>query len=302
MEIKYSFKYFWTNFDPRNNFFVSFIEGCLRESGVEQVSGTLEVQLHSVFGRPRRLNSIKRKNLLLRAYVKKFIFRKAIILIWYSGELENPPKGYDLTLSYSPNLGNNYYLPVWVIYTTDNEFPKKYDRDFIFKWDDLLKNRKPRPLNDCRLACTFISNPSQSRLDFALELERMGILDIYGAAVGRPVKHKAEIAIDYIFQLCLENEDSENYITEKPFEAWFSGNIPVYRKSGGLSPLNKNSYVDILHDDPRFLAFELARIAEDSQRLDELYREPILNERLNLQGLEKAFIQLVSRALKEDRR
>jgi hypothetical protein len=76
----------------------------------------------------------------------------------------------------------------------------------------------------------------------------------------------------------------------------------VYRKSGELSPLNKKSYVDVSDDDPRFLAYELASIAEDSQRLDELYREPILNERLNLQGLEKAFIQLVTRALKENRR
>jgi hypothetical protein len=299
MRSNFRFLFFWPKFDSENNFFVDTFQRYLVDSklGSEFDLSQLEIELHSVFGWPRRLNPVKR---ILRLWLVKFkrtFLRKAIVLICYSGELGRLPKGYDMTLSYSPTLGNNFYLPVWVIYTTNNESLKKYDRDFIFPWNKILNARELRSFQENRIACAFISNPTMGRLRYAQELERFGILDIYGAAVGKPVESKLNVAKNYIFQLCLENQDEDNYVTEKPFEAWMCGNIPIYKKNGTLTALNTSSFVNVTDHDPKDLERELLLLIEDQQQLNTIYAEPILAAPFELGEFKDRFLRIVSREL-----
>ena len=304
MQSNFRFLFFWPKFDSENNFFVDTFQSILNESklGFEFDLAQLEIEFHSVFGWPRKLNPIKRALCLWLVKFKRVFLRKTIILIWYSGELGRLPKGYDMTLSYSPTLGNNVYLPVWAIYTTNNESLKKYDRDFIFSWNEILNPREVQSFENKLLACTFISNPSKERLKFARELERLGALDIYGAAVGKPIESKFEVSRNYIFQLCLENQDVDNYVTEKPFEAWISGNIPIYRKNGSLSPLNDKSYIDVSGFAADQLIDELAKVVSDERVLNNLYCEPILKEKLDMIALEKLFVQTLEKVQRENRK
>jgi len=299
MQSNFRFLFFWPKFDPDNNYFVDTFYNFLSESklGLEFDLSQLEIEVHSVFGWPRRLNPMKR---LLRLWLVKFkrtLLRKTIILIWYSGELGRPPKGYDLTLSYSPTLGNNVYLPVWALYTTDNESLKKYDRDFVFNWGYILNARELRSFENNRIACAFISNPTKERLRYAQELERLGILDIYGAAVGKPIESKLDVSRNYIFQLCLENQDEDNYVTEKPFEAWMCGNIPIYKKNGTLSALNSNSFVNVTDYNPENLERQLRLLIGDQQQLNRIYCEPILVTPLELQEFKDLFLRSAERGL-----
>jgi len=295
----FRFLFFWPKFDPENNFFVNTFQNFLIESklGLDFNLSKLEVELHSVFGWPRRLNPMKRILRLWLVKLRRTFLRKAIILIWYSGELGRPPKGYDLTLSYSPTLGNNFYFPVWVIYTTSDESLRKYDRDFIFPWHKILNSRELRSFQSNRIACTFVSNPAIERLRYAQELERLGILDIYGAAVGKPIESKLNVAKNYIFQLCLENQDEDNYVTEKPFEAWMCGNIPIYKKNGTLTALNTSSFVNVSDYDPKDLERQLLFLLEDQQQLNRIYREPILAAPLELGEIKDRFLRIAGREL-----
>ena len=304
MQSNFRFMFFWPKFDPRNNFFVDTIQSILNESklGLEFDQGQLEIELHSVFGWPRRLNPMKRTVCVWLVKFKRFFLRKTIVLIWYSGELGRLPKGYDMTLSYSPTVGNNVYLPVWAIYTTNNEPLRKYDRDFIFSWNEILNPREVPNFENKRLACTFISNPTKERLKYAQELERLGILDIYGSAVGKPIESKLDVSKNYIFQLCLENQDEDNYVTEKPFEAWISGNIPIYRKNGSLSPLNDKSYIDVSGFAADQLINELAKVVSNERVLNKLYSEPILKEKLDLNALARMFIQTLEKVRRENKK
>ena len=297
MPIKYKFLFFWPNFQPKNNFFIDTFEVFLADSRLlhEFSSNDLEFEMHSVFGWPRKLNGFKRNFRLFLVRIKRELLKKNIVLIWYSGELGKVPKGYDLTLSYSPTLRNNIYLPVWAIYTTHLESHKKYDRDFMFKWDEILSERPVRSFENNRMACTFISNPSKYRLSFAKELESLGVLDIYGKAVGKPVVSKSDISKEYIFQLCLENEECDNYVTEKPFEAWMSGNIPIYKKNGSASPLNANAIVQITSYEPDVLRKVLENLVADVQRLESVYSQPILSSPLEM----KEFKVLLTQACKK---
>jgi hypothetical protein len=299
MQSNFRFLFFWPKFDPENNYFIDTFHNVLSESklGLEFDLSQLEIEFHSVFGWPRRLNVMKRFLRLWQVKFKKAILGKSIILIWYSGELGKPPKGYDLTLSYSPTLGNNVYLPVWAIYTTDDTFGRKYDREFIFNWEKLLSSRELRSFKNNRIACTFISNPTTERLRYAQTLEHLGILDIYGVAVGKPIDSKLNVSKNYIFQLCLENQDENNYVTEKPFEAWMCGNIPIYKKNGTLTPLNTNSIVNITDYDPRDLERQLLLLIQDQEQLNRIYREPILANALELKEIEERFLRIIEREL-----
>jgi hypothetical protein len=299
MQSNFKFLFFWTKFDPENNFFIDTFHIFLRDSrlGLEFDLSKLEIEFHSVFGWPRRLNPIKRLLRLWLVKIKRALLGKTIILIWYSGELGRPPKGYDLTLSYSPTLGNNVYLPVWATYTTHNIFRRKYDREFIFEWEKLLSARELRSFENNRIACTFISNPTTERLRFAQALERLGILDIYGLAVGKPIESKLNVSKDYIFQLCLENQDKDNYVTEKPFEAWMCGNIPIYKKNGTLTALNTNSFVNITDYDPGDLERQLLLLIQDQEQLNRIYREPILANPLESKEIEERFLRIAEKEL-----
>jgi hypothetical protein len=299
MQSNFRFLFFWPKFEPENNFFMDFFHNVLIESelGLEFDSNQLEIEFHSVFGWPRRLNPIKRLFRLWLVKFKRALLGKSIVLIWYSGEFGKPPKGYDLTLSFSPTMGNNVYLPVWAIYTTHDVFRKKYDREFIFNWDKLLSERELRSFENNRIACTFISNPTNERLRFAHALESLGILDIYGVAVGKPVESKSSVSKDYIFQLCLENQDEDNYVTEKIFEAWFCGNIPIYKKNETLSDLNTNSFIDITHYHPRDLERHLMLLVQNQEQLNRIYREPILASPFEFDEIKESFLRVVEKEL-----
>lgn len=292
MQTKYRFFFFWPKFDPTNNFFLDTFESLQADPIIENsLQGKkLEVEFHSVFGWPRKLNFIKRIFRQFLVLLKRSLLGKKIILIWYSGELKKLPKGYDLTLSFSPTFSRNVYLPLWMLYTTNLKSEDRYDRDFMFTWEELLSGRQWRDLRNKQIACAFISNPTPERLKFAKSLEKLGVLDIYGAAVGKPIENKLDIAKNYIFQLCLENYDFDNYVTEKPFEAWMCGNIPIYRKNGSLTPLNEAAIVNVNSSDPKVLANEINRLLADEPRLQDLYCEPILKSGLDLNDLKKLFL------------
>jgi hypothetical protein len=299
MQSNFRFLFFWSKFDPENNFFIHTFHNVLSESklDLEFDLSQLEIEFHSVFGWPRRLNSMKR---LLRLWLVKFkraLLGKKTILIWYSGELGRPPKGYDLTLSYSPTFGDNVYLPLWAIYTTHEIFQRKYDREFILSWEEILNSRELRSFKNNRIACTFISNLTKERLGYAQALERLGILDIYGVAVGKPIESKLSVSKEYIFQLCLENQDEDNYVTEKPFEAWMCGNIPIYKKNGTLTSLNTSAFVNITDYDPRDLERQLMLLIRDQEQLNRIYREPILSAPFDFKEIKERFLRIAERKL-----
>ena len=300
MLCNFRFLFFWPKFDPGDNFFIDTFHKFLSDSklGLEFDLSQLEIELHSVFGWPRRLNAVKRILRLCLVKFKRTFLRKSIVLIWYSGELARPPKGYDLTFSYSPTLGNNIYLPVWAIYTTDDVSLRKYDRDFIFNWSKILNARELRSFENNRIACAFISNPTMERLRYAQELERLGVLDIYGAAVGKPIESKLNVSKNYVFQLCLENQDEDDYVTEKPFEAWMCGNIPIYKKNGILTALNTSSFVNVTDQNPKDLARELLLLIEDQEQLNTIYTEPILAAPFEMGEIKDRLLQIIGTALR----
>ena len=65
-------------------------------------------------------------------------------------------------------------------------------------------------------------------------------VDIFGSQT-RPVRHKSETMKNYKYALCFENSYHPGYITEKIFDAFSAGTIPLYWGSELPPPINESS-------------------------------------------------------------
>lgn len=304
MATTFRFRYFWPKFNQDDNFFISFFSRQIEDYRLRfgLPIEDLVIEFHSVFGRPRRLN--RTRAYFRRYFIKlKRVFSKRIyLLVWYTGEDISPPRGYDLTLSYVSDSETNVYIPLWVIYLTEyHRNPSSTDREFTFRLDSFLQFRNKRSFEDCRPICTFVSNPTEERLRFILELERYGVLDVYGAISNRWVPNKAEIAKRYIFQLCLENSDSKDYVTEKPFEAWLSGNIPIYRDNNQGIYLNEESYVSIDISEPLNTIKQVKELLANPSTLEQLFIQPILKRGFDFHHLNTCLENMLKIAIAQNR-
>jgi len=166
--------------------------------------------------------------------------------IWFTGENVRPPAGaWDgyLTYDLDPLDGRNAYLPLWwqsvgLLGNAGSIFTSAMPA-----WEKLLQPREPggrRP----KFTCAFINNPEPMRLHAIEELNKVGQVDVYGGAVGRPVPDKAAVAREYRYVLCFENDIYPGYVTEKPFEAWAAGAVPLWRGADPAGYLNDAAMIN----------------------------------------------------------
>lgn len=160
--------------------------------------------------------------------------------VWFTGENVRPPAGpWDGYLSYDvdPLGGRNAYLPLWWYSSGVLGKAESIFTSHMPTWQRMLEARDPGAARP-KFACTFINNPEPMRLHAIHALSKVGQVDVFGSAVGRPVPDKAEVAKDYRFVLCFENDVYPGYVTEKPFEAWATGAIPLWRGSDSAGYIN----------------------------------------------------------------
>jgi hypothetical protein len=158
--------------------------------------------------------------------------------LWFTAENVRPPVGqWDLTLSFDTDSlgGQNVYCPLWwadVSVLPGTRSPSAGRLGFSMTADSLLQPRKMHQAPP-HFACAFINNPEDMRLYAIRRLSEIGIVDVFGRLSGVPAVHKADVARNYRYVLCFENDVYPGYVTEKPFEAWAAGSVPLWR---GLDP------------------------------------------------------------------
>lgn len=200
--------------------------------------------------------------------------------LWYSGEAERPPPGqWDLTLSSEVDEmeGRNIYLPVWfdtvgllgrptVRFTDGPVGPGVFAQP-----RPVLEHDRPG------FVCAFVGRWTRERQVAVEMLSEVGHVDVFGPAVGRPVPTKNEVGSRYRFVMCFESALMPGYVTEKPFDAWQLGAIPLWRGSDTAGFLNPRALVNAadfstLRD---FVDFVRELEGDDSRRVTML-SEPLL--------------------------
>ncbi len=107
-------------------------------------------------------------------------------------------------------------------------------------------------------------------------LREVGRVDVFGSSVGRPVAAKADVATDYRFMLCFENDVYPGYVTEKAPQAWWCGCVPVWRGSDRAGLLNPDALLNL--DDFASidaLVDEVGRIDASPERWRAMQSQPL---------------------------
>ena len=70
-------------------------------------------------------------------------------------------------------------------------------------------------------------------------------MDVFGRVTGIPIRDKYEVFRDYQFALCFESDAYPGYVTEKLFDAWGAGCIPLWWGLDRGSHLNPEAFVNL---------------------------------------------------------
>lgn len=188
---------------------------------------------------------------------------RATSSVWFTGDNIRPPSGpWDGYLSFDldPLDGRNAYFPHWWEYVGVLGSKKMSYSGLDLDIEALMQVREP-DLHRPEFACAFIGNPTPVRLHAIDALSKVGHVDVYGNSVGKPVGSKVELAKNYRYVLCFENDLYPGYTTEKPFEAWATGAIPLWWGSDPSGYVNSGAVVN---------AANYASLAEFADRVAEL--------------------------------
>lgn len=212
--IRLWFEDFWSDFDPKNNFFTHTLDLCgIRYKLTKFWPETL---IYSVFGERH----------------KKYKCRK----LFYTGENVKPDfNACDFAISFDPTQDErNLRLPVYIYHawyqsrglgltegtqsmlsillnrTNNSSFPEPRDRFCSF----IFGNGKP-----------------QKRNEFFHALSKYKTVDSAGRWMnntGYTVDNKIKFLHHYKFNIAFENESSLGYTTEKILDPLLAGAIPIY--------------------------------------------------------------------------
>ena len=223
--------------------------------------------------------------------------------IFYSAENHRPPEGtWDAYLTFDRYSfgGRNAYLPLWWI--TSSDLVKKTVSPFLgqeISIDDLMRERISNFDDRKKFCVAFLGKAWPFRMHALTALNSIGEVHVYGDLARHSVKSKFEIAREYRFVLCFENDLYPGYITEKLPEAWMTGAIPLY---WGLEPgdyFNKSAFLNLadFHNSEEYYK-RIANINSSPEAWNSIASQPLLKSQPDLNNiisvLRKALAPLVA--------
>ena len=96
--------------------------------------------------------------------------------------------------------------------------------------------------------------------------------------IGGPVSDKLDFLKNYKFSICFENSKAQGYISEKLFDAFEAGTIPIYYGDDTvLEILNNRSYIHVIDENDFDEKIELIKKIDQNDTLyEEMIREKIV--------------------------
>jgi len=301
--VRVSFVDFWPGFNP-HAFLIPLLEAAPFHFTVQVVkSGGADIELHSVFSssakrfvkgvgrRTRRLVTGRTAANLGRADEPT----SEAIRIWLSGENIRPPyQGWDATLSFDPDsqIAKNAYFPLWwqmfpeLIGGGRSARPGIVRVSKFLPLETFLMDRNGEAGQRTKFACAIISNPESTRMCAIRALQELGPVDVFGRVTGQPISDKFEVFRDYQFAVCFESDTYPGYVTEKLFDAWGAGCIPLWWGLDRGSHLNSNAFVNLAETTgvDGFIA-EVERLHRDSDARNEMSSLRVLSQRPTLDSV-----------------
>jgi hypothetical protein len=181
--------------------------------------------------------------------------------------------------------GRNIYLPIWVTRLGRTlEVSESVQNKMIAQRPPANSGRKG--------VCAVISNPEPIRMAFIKESMKYFDVDIYGA-FGLPIQNKDSVLRNYKINICFENDEFPGYVTEKPFEAWLNGCVPVWRGLDSAGYLNEDAIINVTREGFSKSISRIRSILNDESEYFTLSSAPILSKKYDLDNLSRHFQNLL---------
>ncbi len=263
-----------------------------------------DIQIESVYGRDMLPSFRARTYRFLASHTKSGIdfsksryspnqqpSNKAKYSIFFTGENERPPFGdWDCYLSFDSNSygGKNAYLPLWWITSSDLIRPTVspyLGRPITI--DEMLKTREVNFKQRKKFCVAFIGKAYPFRMQAIAALSSIGKVDVYGGIARNAGKkaalEKFETSQQYKYVFSFENDLFPGYVTEKAFEAWATGAIPLYWGADSAGYLNQRALLN-LESFKNLEAYveRVGEVASDAHTWNSIASQPILARRPNL--------------------
>jgi hypothetical protein len=300
-----SFSGFWKGFDPGSSIFMDLLKFTTsREVQVvpKQSRQESSIEFHSVFQFRNSIDKAlcymqgkfdqeKWTNYLNKSkygYVSRLRESQAI-RIWYSGEnLRSPHTEFDLCLGYdqSDEDLNVQYFPVWYL---NFNWPFQVPKPTRWEFSLFTKQRDLAPR--LRNACVFSSyvDPARTRL---IEAVRQALpVSYFGAAWGNFVTNKQLISRNFGFQVCPENDIYPGYLTEKLFESYLAGCIPIWTGNDVSGLINPRAFLDVTGLRSREIIDLLGSLSEEEILV--MRNEPLLKRQPDMNPIHSALRRVI---------
>jgi hypothetical protein len=279
---------FWPGFQPESFVFTNVLRE-ISGSPVEIVNDhkkEVDIQFNSVFcfgsineKVSLKLGSMVSKEKLIDYQSRSTRFHRcndnlpAKKYVWYTGENKRAPvRLFDQTISFDKtDTGfNNLYFPYWMA-RIDWGYGKG-EFEVMPTIEELMQGRTPleRPLT----ACTFSSKIDSGREKVLIAIEDSIKVSRFGTQYGNPVLSKHKISQEFGFQICLENEVSPGYVTEKIQEAWMSRNVPIWAGIQTIPFFNKEAFIDVTSLSRAEIGDRMKRVT--TEEMKEIQSKPAL--------------------------
>lgn len=214
--------------------------------------------------------------------------------IYFSGENwhKSPECDIQMSLTSSPDTGNNVHLPLWVLFL--DWFGVGHDRNrnpsFLLSLDQMLHPSWSCDdlLNKKKVFCSFVvQNPDcKRRISFCKKMMRRGpvvcpgrVLNNTESIGGRGDQiEKISFLKSCRFNIAFENSRAPGYVTEKVAHALYAGCIPLYWGGKRVKEyFNEEKIIYCDHPWKDWLAIRRAvQLNDEPERLVQLLNQPSL--------------------------
>jgi hypothetical protein len=207
--------------------------------------------------------------------------------IFYTGENVRPDfRKCRFSLSFDVDAwdGRNFYLPLWYsrIAWPGFKYRRKVENsthgnEALIPLSVLTSGRPHDGTPKSKFCVFFAGNPEVNRINLFRKICSFKPVDGFGLLFGKPLfSSKSEVLKDYKFCLCAENDFYPGYITEKLFDAYSGGAVPIY--FGGVAAdglINRRAFINFDGNSDTMLQQIIALDGIDAfyQRV---HREPLL--------------------------
>ena len=211
--------------------------------------------------------------------------------IFYTGENQRPWE-YNCHYAISFDHVENdimYRLPLYVVYDFNNLIQRipsfatyrRYERDLDADRKQKFFSFVVRNPNCERRNIFFRKLSKYKQVDSGGPLfNNIGYVLEYGEAA---MKAKIEWLQDYKFNICFENSSYPGYVTEKLYEAYMGGTIPIYWGSATVEvDFNPKAFLNWYdYGSDEALIEAVIELDQDKDKYREMYMQPLFSKNCN---------------------